>query len=100
MGADIAGACGQLVVEQEMKKAPVLGDIEDGPCNRHVIPFSEKAGISHVKSSKRDGKRIRDVITETSDNDRSLRILMIATGIAASCFFISTALLLMKRGKK
>eukprot|EP00585_Thalassiosira_rotula_P021568 CAMPEP_0196222264 /NCGR_PEP_ID=MMETSP0912-20130531/44391_1 /TAXON_ID=49265 /ORGANISM="Thalassiosira rotula, Strain GSO102" /LENGTH=72 /DNA_ID=CAMNT_0041501003 /DNA_START=55 /DNA_END=270 /DNA_ORIENTATION=- len=47
MGADIAGACGQLVVEQEKNQLPVT-DIEDGPFRqdgpekRQVTVFSKR----------------------------------------------------------
>lgn len=88
MGADIAGACGQLVVEQEMQMLKLM-DIEDGPVSTST---SKKPKVFVVGNKKRD--------TEGKRENRIIRHLMIATGIATSCFFISGVLFVMQRRKR
>jgi sorting nexin-8 len=88
MGADIAGACGQLVVSQESKVKVV--DIEDGPFHNDNNNKVKKVG-------KRMGKQknIRDVMSDESsipDAQQWIKPLTIATVVSASMFVFSTVL--------
>ena len=97
MGADIAGACGQLVVEQE-KKQTVL-DIEenpfkkDGKASRFAALRSKKKGA--VKASSQESNNWKQ-----QPSDHRLRQLAIATGVAASLFVVSATLLVVQRRKR
>lgn len=102
MGADIAGACGQLVVEREKKgKHDGVVDIEDGPFGdgenavgrerRPVAAVISRRG----KTDEVEGKNDVDVI-----GDPWVRRLTIATAIAATCFVTSSTLLLLQRRKR
>ena len=107
MGADIAGACGQLVVEQERKKgqqSDVL-DIEDGPFRSKGL--EEKRVVTTVRSSKRTAMQnetepLEQKSTEEKQNveDPWVRRLTIATAVAASCFVVSGALLVLQKRKR
>jgi hypothetical protein len=97
MGADIAGACGQLVVEQE-KHLHAVSDIEDGP-------FSEKTNIKHDRKVNKTNSRSptppRDHEVNVDNKDVNLiRLLTIATAISTSCFILSTALFVFQRRKR
>ena len=97
MGADIAGACGQLVVEQE-KHLHTVNDIEDGPfCEKTSIKRGRK--VEMMKSHSQTPARDHELNTENKD-DNIIRLLTIATAISASCFILSTALLIFQRRKK
>ena len=97
MGADIAGACGQLVVEQEKKQAVL--DIEenpfkkDGKASRVAALRSKKKGA--VKASSQESNNWKQ-----QPSDHRLRQLAIATGIAASLFVVSATLLVVQRRKR
>ena len=94
MGADIAGACGQLVVEQE-RQMHQLRDIEDGPVSTWA---NKKSNVVVAGSKKRDNGRKKE--EEVRNNDNVIRHLMIATGIATSCFLLSGVLFVMQRRKR
>eukprot|EP00578_Thalassiosira_sp_NH16_P020631 CAMPEP_0181098588 /NCGR_PEP_ID=MMETSP1071-20121207/12205_1 /TAXON_ID=35127 /ORGANISM="Thalassiosira sp., Strain NH16" /LENGTH=572 /DNA_ID=CAMNT_0023181191 /DNA_START=65 /DNA_END=1783 /DNA_ORIENTATION=+ len=101
MGADIAGACGQLVVEQEKGQSSV-GDIEDGPFRKDGVG---KRPIT--LSLKRDGKNKHDdqrsdkhPKSEAMEVDPWVRRLTVATAIVASCFVVSGTLLLLQKRKR
>lgn len=82
MGADIAGACGQLVVANEKKKHSAVLDIEDGP-------FQTKQ-ITSIKKIKKRG--------ESQDpKDKWLKPLAICTGITATCFLASLSSMMLKK---
>lgn len=97
MGADIAGACGQLVVDQEKHRHKV-GDIEDGP-------FNEKTNIKHDRKVNKTNSR-----SQTPPHDHEVKVdkkdanmirrLTIATAISTSCFILSTALFFFQRRKR
>lgn len=90
MGADIAGACGQLVVEQEKKKQVL--DIEDGP-------FPKDLKESRIAATRR--KKTSDANSrEQRSTDPRLRQLTVATAIAASLFIVSASLLVLQRRKR
>lgn len=93
MGADIAGACGQLVVSKE--NAPEQPtDIEDGPFQKKKItktPSKMKKSRS-IKSNNHNQSDKKD--TGSIDNvEKWIRPLVIATGISASVFIISAVLI-------
>ena len=96
MGADIAGACGQLVVDKEKKE---LQDIEDGPysknvkTNRVVVPRRKKASDTSSSSAEESSAK-------QQQTDPLLRQLTIATAIAASLFVVSASLLVLQRRKR
>jgi hypothetical protein len=86
MGADIASACGQLVVKKEKEETIATNDIEDGPFK--IIDEVQVVGR---------GKE------NTGDNDdlsEWIRPLSIATSVAASCFVVSTTLFLFQKHKR
>ena len=112
MGADIAGACGQLVVEKEKQASPTLqADIEDIGKGKKNSPGEKAASNAKrsLKSATRNSSNVAmpdesmsyDLSSGTSVSDPTdnlVRKLAIATGIAAACFAISTtAVLLAKR---
>lgn len=99
MGADIASACGQLVVAKENEE-PV--DIED------VGVTNKTTGINITKAVKKATatKEKRAVVGVSIDNDTNdergnleqwIMPLMIATTIAASCFVVSSVLFFTHR---
>ena len=94
MGADIAGACGQLVVEQE-KKMQAIGDIEDGP-------LCSSSGKKSKVMNSNERKRSNDSKEGGSDpaSEKLVRNLTIATGIATSCFVLSAILFAIQRRKR
>lgn len=106
MGADIAGACGQLVVEEEEKKnkAGVMRgqvDIEDGPWEGKSakaasdIDFSARQ-FNRRKKHSEEGRSVLDDVKA----DRWVRRLALGTAIAAACFVVSSALLVVQRRRK
>eukprot|EP00521_Asterionellopsis_glacialis_P015664 CAMPEP_0195294360 /NCGR_PEP_ID=MMETSP0707-20130614/14750_1 /TAXON_ID=33640 /ORGANISM="Asterionellopsis glacialis, Strain CCMP134" /LENGTH=538 /DNA_ID=CAMNT_0040355307 /DNA_START=50 /DNA_END=1666 /DNA_ORIENTATION=+ len=108
MGADIASACGQLVVEQENREKKNV-DIEDGPFgNSQSNKISKKQSINRSKSSSKYSssefgaiEKDEDLNKEQDgfDHDRLIRRLSIATSIAASCFLVSSAIYFARRRK-
>lgn len=97
MGADIAGACGQLVVEEEEKQRKnTIIDIEDGPFHKGRLrkPLIPSKGHDRIDN-------IMDEDTSTTDNaDPWLHRLTVATVVMASCFVLtSTVLFLQKRNR-
>lgn len=119
MGADIASACGQLVQksqENESSKDPNLEssiDIEDvvgAGATRSSNP-SKVGGSSSVQSTEKAGDHVQDESLSNAssgfsswldsissdDLDRWSQGLAIAATISASCFFLSTAVMLRRR---
>jgi hypothetical protein len=89
MGADIAGACGQLVVEQE-KHMNEIGDIEDSP-------LCSKSSVVTDRQKRSNGRNSRK---NSNTDEKLIRHLIVATGIATSCFVLSAALFVMQRRKR
>ena len=95
MGADIAGACGQLVVEEEergQKTAPV--DIEDGPFHKDDELRKPPVPSSH---DRRSDNVMHEDISINNNVDQWLQRLTIATVVVASCFVLSSTLLLLQK---
>mmetsp|Transcript_11015 Transcript_11015/g.19225 ORF Transcript_11015/g.19225 Transcript_11015/m.19225 type:complete len:543 (-) Transcript_11015:522-2150(-) len=98
MGADIAGACGQLVVEQEKREQQLkVMDIEDGPFGK-----SEKGKSRPVTVISKRGKngKVEDILKDEEVTNPWIRRLTVATAVAASCFVVSSGLLLVQRRKR
>ena len=108
MGADIAGACGQLVVEKEQNSSsrPVADDIED--IGRSGKGDNEKGGkTSNKVARKSESSSLADELSrkgsETDCGGCSVEIeawikpLALATALAAGAFAISTIFILTKR---
>ena len=90
MGADIAGACGQLVVDQEKKQQQhKLIDIEDG-----LFPDDGRGRRSVTSFSKRGKNEMK---TKEETEYPLIRQLALASAVAASCFVVSSALLLLQK---
>ena len=101
MGADIAGACGQLVVEEEEKRrsSNEIVDIED-----YGTSIGKKVeGKQQQKRMTATGSKIHrssSDIDNNKDDDPMVWRLKIATAIAASCLVVSTTLLLLQKRKR
>lgn len=82
MGADIASACGQLVVANENNDKQNVVDIEDGPFQdkkpKDTKKMKHKFDSSYPKKSNYD-----------FNSDKWIKRLVICTGVAAACFAIS-----------
>jgi hypothetical protein len=94
MGADIASACGQLVVQKEKEAAAgAPKDIEDAV-----------QGAKASTGKKMVVKKTKEIIvvdrTDESSLERFLVPLAIATGIAAVSFVISSVLFVRQRGSR
>ena len=96
MGADIASACGQLVVNKEkeaQEKKEV--DIEDALQSKKDTK-STKAKAVVVKKSAVVPSTVAEK-EEEDDLERFVKPLVIATSIAAVCFVISSVFFLRQR---
>ena len=111
MGADIAGACGQLVVEKEQKDSsspPVANDIEDIGQNGKQ-QSGEKVSKTNQKVVRRsdslplggnvdvDGGEEEGASSSSAELEAWIKPLAIATALAAGAFAISTIFILTKR---
>ena len=101
MGADIAGACGQLVVSKnndEDAANPVDVDIEDGPFQSKRMKQKPKGRIGRKsKANNEDESDETKNGKATGDIDKWIRPLTIATAVAASCFTLSIVLAASRR---
>lgn len=110
MGADIAGACGQLVVSKE--KEGVVGkvvDIEDG-----LISINGKTNIAgHHKTRRSDplsrkleansksGRKNNDESPTGKDSfEKWIKPLAVATTIAGTVFIVSLGMMLSQQRRK
>lgn len=92
VGADIASACGQLVVKKE-EEATANVDIEDGPFA--VSSKAEQRSVPVTKSV--NGTRAEE---DANDASRWIKPLAIATSVAASCFVASSILFLSQKRRR
>lgn len=102
MGADIAGACGQLVVEQE-KKQQKLVDIEDGPFSNIVERKAPSTSLSKRGKDKNylsNENKANENVTIITRMDPWVRRLTIATAITATCFVASIASFVLQKRKR
>ena len=109
MGKDIAGACGQLVVQKEQKGSsrPVADDIEDigrsgkgdneigGKTSNKVARKSESSSLADESSSRKGSET--DCGGCSAEIEAWIKPLAIATALAAGAFAISTVFILTKR---
>ena len=111
MGADIAGACGQLVVEKEQKDSsspPVANDIEDigqngkqqsgekvSKTNQKVVGRSDSLPLGGNVDV--DGGEEEGASSSSAELEAWIKPLAIATALAAGAFAISTIFILTKR---
>jgi len=98
MGADIAGACGQLVVSKEISSTN-LTDIEDDPfqINRAEQKILKGDKLRNSKSKRDKNSRGATVDKTSTDIDEWIRPLKIATAVAAICFTLSSVVLLSSK---
>jgi hypothetical protein len=99
MGADIASACGQLVVAKE--KDTATADIEDGPFSTQKQKVT--AGRKVITKSETTEATYSEEMQSPDDNDdmtRWIKPLTIATSVAASCFVLSSVLLLSQKRRR
>lgn len=122
MGADIASACGQLVVKKEQDEAKhknvpgTVIDIEDVGVGDTT---TTRRGVTPRSTKKREGgaHKIGDdttTMTSTStskDNDKAgssndsglddyVKPLVYATSVAATCFVVSSVLFVLQRRRR
>jgi len=99
MGADIAGACGQLVVSKE--KGASVGDIEDGPFRNTK---NESAKGKQIKKIHRSiGKKEDDKDDKNNSNDhldKWIRPLAVATSVSVIVCVLASAAILLQRRKR
>jgi hypothetical protein len=91
MGADISGACGQLVVERDKKSENSYVDIED-------LQSNHDKGFRDIKPAKRE-KHVETRSTKKSQSEKNysekwIRPLMLTTAISASCCLASSIALI------
>lgn len=99
MGADIAGACGQLVVEQEKKQQASVTDIEDGPFRKNDEPGKRPVTV-FSKRGQKENSADEDTGPDAREVDPWVRRLPVITAVAASCFIVSGTLMLYSRRKR
>ena len=114
MGADIAGACGQLVVEKEQKDSSsssppvVANDIEDiGRNGKQSVEKVSKTNQKAVRKSESlsldgnvdidGGEEVRASSSSSAELEAWIKPLAIATALAAGAFAISTIFIFTKR---
>ena len=100
MGADIAGACGQLVVSKE-NQSSAPADIEDVPLvgkssKRNNLKGRESTKTSRTRKQIPPNRKVNKEKNEF-DADKWIRPLAIGTAVAATCFSVSLFMLFSKR---
>jgi adenine C2-methylase RlmN of 23S rRNA A2503 and tRNA A37 len=108
MGADIAGACGQLVVTKE--KEGVVGnvvDIEDGLSsisgNKKILGHHKTRRSDSVSNKVEENSKSDRRNEESSDNDsfeKWIKPLAVATTIAGTVCIVSIGMMLTQRRKR
>jgi len=102
MGADIDGACGQLVVNKEEKnnvRRDLVVDIEDSPFVRKAtqkrpnINATKRRNILHKAAADKEG-------SNSDDSDVWVRRFTVATLVAATCFVTSSTISLFQKRKQ
>jgi sorting nexin-8 len=101
MGADIAGACGQLVVSKEKENTVRLGDIEDGPFheqsnNRSTQEKSiQPKKVVSIRDAKEEGKGEVDKKIE-----KWIRPLAVGTALSLSVCLLSLGVIVFQKRKR
>jgi sorting nexin-8 len=99
MGADIASACGQLVVAKEKETA--TADIEDGPFSIQELKVA--TGSKEIAMDDTTEATFSEEMQSPHGNDdmtKWIKPLTIATSVAASCFVLSSILLLFQKRQR
>jgi len=104
MGADIAGACGQLVVEEEEKKQKAILDIEDygstGKTQGVVGKKQKRSTAITRKATQSEQLDNEDNLLKVEEEDPLIWKLKVATGIAVVGLVVSSTLLLLQKRKR
>jgi len=103
MGADIAGACGQLVVEEEEKKQKAVLDIEDyGSIGKTqgVVGKKEKRSSTVTRKSNQSERLDSEDTVKAEEEDSLIWKLKLASGIAVAGLVVSSTLLLVQKRKR
>lgn len=104
MGADIAGACGQLVVEEEEKKQKAVLDIEDygsiGGKTNGVVGKKEKRSSTVTRKSNQSDRLDSEDTVKAEEDDPLVWKLKLASGIAVVGLVVSSTLLLVQKRKR
>lgn len=96
MGADIGSACGQLVIQKKQ---------QDQEAKLKQIDIEDAAGTTRnsvgtkVSATKRSAP-VNSLKQAEEDVDRIIKPLAIVTGIAATCFVMTTILFLNQRKRR
>jgi adenine C2-methylase RlmN of 23S rRNA A2503 and tRNA A37 len=108
MGADIGSACGQLITSREKKQAEIdssaavdvalMGDIEDAADDKFVKQKKVSSRVVSNKSTTEDNVD-EDPASSPSkvDLEQWIRPLATATAVAATCFLVSSVLILRQK---
>jgi hypothetical protein len=111
MGADIGSACGQLITSREKKQAEAdssaaaadvgvttMGDIEDAADDKFAKQKKESSRVVGSKPTTEDNVDDDSASsTYKGDLEQWIRPLATATVVAASCFLVSSVLVLRQR---
>ena len=98
MGADIASACGQLVVSEQNTQEGANIDIEDGPFQKTKTKVSSHKGIAKVNT---ETTKLVGIQSEGFDDiARWIKPLTVATSVAATCFILSSILFLSQKHRR
>ena len=106
MGADIAGACGQLVVAKEKEGSTELRDIEDGPFQSKSKKKPSQSQSRNKKNHDSGSAKVeKDVVEDDNsidveNTDKWIRPLMVATAVSASLCVLSFGMIVMQRRRK
>ena len=98
MGADIASACGQLVVKKGEESKQDIVDIED--VGRENLTARSGPKVTTTRASNRQKQQSTGGDENASALEKYVRPLKIATLVAATSFAISSFLFLAQRRRR
>ena len=96
MGADIASACGQLVVKKEKETGTDI-DIEDGPFKESE---KDEASVGVRRNATSSAKAMAPQSRDHDNMSKWIKPLAVATSVAASCFIASSILFLSQKRRR
>jgi hypothetical protein len=105
MGADIAGACGQLVISEEKKERAIyLGDIEDGPFHQGTNNSESSLKEKTVKNWKQINAT-KNVDDERNDEfgknvEKWVKPLAVATTVSFCVCLLSAGVVFFQKRKR
>lgn len=103
MGADIAGACGQLVVSKEKENTVHLGDIEDGPFHEqnHARSPQEMAAAQPTKQAVSTKDATKEDKGEYDKNiEKWIKPLAVGTALSLSVCLLSLGVIVVQKKKR